>query len=51
MRNGECTSKLYTLHEGIHKNVLPPFPITTFLRPVGSDTIYRKTFKWENFRG
>ena len=30
------TSKLYTLHEGAHKNVLPPFPITRFLRLVGS---------------
>ena len=36
MRNGECTSKLYNLHEGVHKNVLSPFPITTFLRLVGS---------------
>ena len=34
MRNGECTLKLYTLHEGVHKNVL--FPITTFLRLVNS---------------
>ena len=37
MRNGECTSKLYTLLEGVHKNVLPPFPITTFLRLAGND--------------
>ena len=40
MRNGECTSKLYTLHEGVHKNVLPPLPITTFLRLVGSAICY-----------
>ena len=36
MRNRECTLKLYTLHEGVHKNVLPTFPITTFLTLVGS---------------
>ena len=32
MKNGECTLKMYTLLEGVHKNVLPPFPITEFLK-------------------
>ena len=32
MRNEECRSKLYSLHEGVHKSVLPTFPITRFLR-------------------
>ena len=27
MRNGECTSKMYTLHEDIHKNVLPSWRV------------------------
>ena len=36
MRNGEYTSKMYTLHEGVHKkNVLPPF-LTRFLRLASS---------------
>ena len=39
MRNGECTSKMYTLYEGVHKNVLPLFPITRFLR-LGRYMIY-----------
>ena len=38
MKNGECTSKLFTLHEGVHKNVLPPLSITRFLR-LASSTI------------
>ena len=32
MKNGECTLKMYTLLEDVHKNVLPPFPITEFLK-------------------
>ena len=38
MRNRECTLKNYTLNEGVYKNVLPPFPITKFLR-LASSTI------------
>ena len=37
MRNGESTLQMYTLHEDVHKNVLPQFPITRFLRLASSD--------------
>ena len=47
MRNGECTSKSFTFQEGVHKIVLPPFPITRFLRLVGS-AIYEILYT-ENF--
>ena len=45
MKNGGCTWKLYTLHEGVYKThyFSPPFPITSFLILVGSaicDTVY-----------
>ena len=38
MRNGECTSEVYTLHEGEHKMyyLRDPFLITTFLRLASS---------------
>ena len=39
MINGGYTIEMYTLHEGVHKNVLPLFPITRFLR-LASSTIY-----------
>ena len=35
MRNRVCTSKMYTLHEGVHRKCttcVPPFLITRFLR-------------------
>ena len=35
MKNEEHTLKMYNLLvvlEGVHKNVLPPFPITEFLK-------------------
>ena len=32
MRNKECALKMYTLHEGVNKTILPPFQITRFLR-------------------
>ena len=48
MRNKECTLKIYTLNEGVYKNVLPPFPITKFLRLASSTIcdIWDLAFLW-----
>ena len=36
VRNREHISNMYTLHKGVNKNVLPPFPVKRFLRQTNS---------------